>query len=58
MNFPKAKKIKNQIYEGGLSKIPGVNNSTKLSSNESALGCSPLAIKAFNKTQNKIKRIK
>ena len=56
MNFPKAKKIRNQRYEGGLSKIPGVINSIKLSSNESALGCSPLAIKALNKTQSKVSK--
>ena len=55
-NFPKAKKIRNQRYEGGLSKIPGVINSIKLSSNESALGCSPLAIKALNKTQSKVSK--
>jgi len=36
MNFPKAKKITTQRYEGGLSKIPGVTKSIKLSSNESA----------------------
>ena len=56
MNFPKAKKITTQRYEGGLSKIPGVTKSIKLSSNESALGCSSLALQAFIKTKNKISK--
>jgi Histidinol-phosphate/aromatic aminotransferase and cobyric acid decarboxylase len=49
MNFPKAKKINIQRYEGGLSKIAGITNPIKLSSNESALGCSPAAAKAIDK---------
>ena len=56
MNFPKAKKIITQRYEGGLSRIPGLTKSIKLSSNESALGCSSLALRAFSKTKNNISR--
>ena len=41
MKLPQAKKIKIQKYEGGLSKIFGIKNPIKLSSNESALGSSP-----------------
>ena len=54
MSFPKAKKIKIQRYEGGLSKLSGIFNPIKLSSNESALGCSPLAIKALDSVKKKI----
>ena len=54
MSFPKAKKIKIQRYEGGLSKLAGISNPIKLSSNESALGCSPLAIKALDLVKKKI----
>ena len=53
MSFPKAKKIKIQRYEGGLSKLAGISNPIKLSSNESALGCSPLAIKALDLVKKK-----
>mgnify|MGYP002628934966 FL=1 len=54
MNFPKAKKVIIQRYEGGLSKIPGITNPIKLSSNESALGCSPAATKAIDQIKKKI----
>ena len=54
MNFPKAKKVNIQRYEGGLSKISGITNPIKLSSNESALGCSPVATKAIDKIKKKI----
>ena len=54
MSFPKAKKINIQRYEGGLSKLSGIKNPIKLSSNESALGCSPLVIKSLNVIKKKI----
>ena len=56
MNFPKAKKIITQRYEGGISKIQGLTKAIKLSANESALGCSALALQAFSKTKNKISK--
>jgi histidinol-phosphate aminotransferase len=54
MSFPKAKKINIQRYEGGLSKLSGIKNPIKLSSNESALGCSPIVIKSLNVIKKKI----
>ena len=54
MKFPVAKKINIQKYEGGLSKIFGIKNPIKLSSNESALGSSPLAVKSFDRAKKKI----
>ena len=54
MKLPQAKKIKIQKYEGGLSKIFGIKNPIKLSSNESALGSSPLATKSLDFTKKKI----
>ena len=57
MNFPKAKKVIIQRYEGGLSKIHGITNPIKLSSKESALGCSPAATKAIDKIKKKFLNI-
>ena len=42
------------MYIGGLSKIKKVDKPIKLSANESALGASPKAIKAFNKDKKKV----
>lgn len=43
-------------YVGGKSKIEGVAEPIKLSSNENALGCSPKAISAFEQTSAKLFR--
>jgi len=54
MNLPKPKNINVEMYIGGLSKIKKVDKPIKLSANESALGASPKAIKAFNKDKKKV----
>ncbi len=54
MLLPKPIKIKVERYIGGLSKYKKIDNPIKLSANESALGASPKAIKAFEKDKNKI----
>ena len=54
MILPKARNINVERYVGGLSKYKKVGNSIKLSANESALGPSPKAIKAFEKDKKKI----
>ena len=54
MSLPKPRKIKVERYIGGLSKFKQINNPIKLSANESALGASPKAIKAFEKDKDKI----
>tara|TARA_E500000331_G_scaffold121247_1_gene118439 strand:- start:18196 stop:19275 length:1080 start_codon:yes stop_codon:yes gene_type:complete len=54
MPLPRANKINVERYIGGLSKFKKVKNPIKLSANESALGPSPRAIKAFAKDKNKI----
>ena len=54
MALPRANKINVERYIGGLSKFKKVKNPIKLSANESALGPSPRAIKAFVKDKNKI----
>jgi histidinol-phosphate aminotransferase len=41
-------------YVGGKSKIDGVDHPIKLSSNENALGCSPLAEAAFAETAHQL----
>lgn len=41
-------------YVGGKSKIEGVAEPIKLSSNENILGCSPLAAAAFSETASKL----
>jgi len=52
----KFKKFFNIKYLGGLSKIKNIKNPIKLSANESALGPSPKAINAYNKTGKKLLR--
>jgi histidinol-phosphate aminotransferase len=52
MNLPKPRNINIERYIGGLSKIKQVDKPIKLSANESALGASPKAIKAYNKDKN------
>ena len=54
MNLPKPIKFEVVRYVGGLSQFKKVENPIKLSANESALGPSPKAIKAFEKEKNKI----
>ena len=54
MTLPKPRKIKVERYIEGLSKLKKINNPIKLSANESALGASPKAIKAFEKDKDKI----
>ena len=52
MTLPKPRKIKIERYIGGLSKYNKINNPIKLSANESALGPSPKAIRAFANSKN------
>jgi len=52
--LPKPRNINVDRYVGGLSKYKKIGNSIKLSANESALGPSPKAIKAFERDKNKI----
>jgi histidinol-phosphate aminotransferase len=54
MLLPKPKDIKIERYIGGLSNFKKIDNPIKLSANESALGASPKAIKAFEKDKNYI----
>ena len=54
MTLPKPRKIKIERYIEGLSKFKKIGNPIKLSANESALGPSPNAIKAFIKGKDKI----
>ncbi|MDC6465543.1 histidinol-phosphate transaminase [Pelagibacteraceae bacterium] len=54
MSLPKPIKINTEKYIGGLSKFKKIDNPIKLSANESALGASPKAIKAFEKDKNNI----
>jgi histidinol-phosphate aminotransferase len=54
MKLPKPRNINVGRYIGGLSKFKKIDNPIKLSANESALGASPKAIKAFEKDKNKI----
>jgi len=54
MMLPKPRNINVDRYVGGLSKYKKIGNSIKLSANESALGPSPKAIKAFERDKNKI----
>jgi len=54
MILPKPIKFKVERYIGGLSKFKKIVNPIKLSANESALGPSPKAIKAFQNEKNKI----
>jgi histidinol-phosphate aminotransferase len=54
MTQPKIRNLKVERYIGGLSSLKKINNPIKLSANESALGPSPKAIKAFEKDKNNI----
>ena len=54
MKLPKPINIKVERYVGGLSKLKRIDNPIKLSANESAIGASPRAIKAFEKIKDKI----
>ncbi|HTN41281.1 MAG TPA: histidinol-phosphate transaminase, partial [Asticcacaulis sp.] len=53
---PKAGILDIAPYVGGKSKIEGVAEPIKLSSNENALGCSALAIEAYEKAKEKLFR--
>jgi len=54
MSLPKPIKFKVERYIGGLSKFKKTDNSIKLSANESALGASPKAARAFENDKNEI----
>ncbi len=54
MILPKPRNLNVERYIGGLSKYKKIDNPIKLSANESALGASPKAIKAFEDIKNKI----
>ena len=54
MNLPKPIKFEVERYIGGLSQFKKIESPIKLSANESALGPSPKAIKAFENEKNKI----
>ena len=54
MSLPKMRNIIAERYIGGLSKFKKNGKPIKLSANESALGPSPKAIKAFEKERNNI----
>ena len=56
MTLPKPRRIRVERYEGGLSEFKTIINPIKLSANESALGPSPKAIKAFEKEKKKLFR--
>ena len=45
-----------KLYKGGTSKISGIKNIIKLSSNESPFGPSKMAMKAYEKTSQKLSR--
>ena len=57
-NFLKTKRGVDTInlYTGGVSKIKGIENVIKLSSNESPFGPSPIALKAYEQTSSKLSR--
>ncbi len=54
MILPKPINFKVERYIGGLSQFKKIENPTKLSANESALGPSPKAIQAIEKDKDKI----
>jgi histidinol-phosphate aminotransferase len=54
MTLPKPISTNTERYVGGLSKFKRINNPIKLSANESAVGASPKAIKAFSRYKEKI----
>ena len=54
MTLPKPIKLEVERYVGGLSMFKNIDNPIKLSANESALGPSLKAIRAFERDKNKI----
>ena len=54
--FPKPRKVKIERYIGGLAKLKNISNPIKLSANESALGPSPHAVRAYKKDKYKISK--
>ena len=52
MKLPKPRKIITEKYAAGLSLFKSKKSPIKLSANESALGASPKAVKAYNSTAN------
>ena len=54
MNLPKPIKFNVERYIGGLSEFKKIDSPIKLSANESALGPSPKAIRAFENDKSKI----
>jgi len=54
MKLPKPINIKVERYIGGLSKLKRIDHPIKLSANESALGASPKAIKAYEEIKHTI----
>ena len=54
MNLPKPIKFEVERYVGGLSQFKKIENPIKLSANESALGPSPRATRAFERDKYKI----
>ena len=52
MKLPKPRKIITEKYAAGLSLFKGKKSPIKLSANESALGPSPKAVKAYNSAAN------
>jgi len=56
MNLPKPIKFQVERYVGGLSQFKKIQNPIKLSANESAIGASPKATKAFEKDKNDISK--
>ena len=53
MDLPKPIKFEVERYVGGLSQFKKIENPIKLSANESALGASPKAVKAYEKEKIK-----
>ena len=54
MNLPKPIKFEVERYVGGLSQFKKIENSIKLSANESALGASPRVIEAIEKEKKRV----
>ena len=52
MKLPKPKRIITEKYIAGLSLFKSKKSPIKLSANESALGASPKAVKAYNSVAN------
>ncbi len=53
---PRAGLMDIPLYEGGQSRLSGHDRVIKLSSNESALGPSPLAVEAYTQTKERLAR--